>query len=249
MGRYDGVDLDRVKSELRGYVEETTPRNLSGGGFITTSSGPACGRARAIELTERVRPILDTLYSNWRDENEPSNQFEFRSERDACERLISRIESDEEIRSMLAGHDAAPQLSAGDLHHLVWRAASVQWSTGHLQEAVLAASKAVNSALQLKVGRPDLSEVKLVQEAFSKSEPAAGRPRLHFPEIEDVQTRESMRLGVMSFGVGCFQAIRNPVGHLPNEQNELTEQEALERLAALSLLARWVDQASVRAAD
>jgi hypothetical protein len=46
----------------------------------------------------------------------------------------------------------------------------------------------------------------------------------------------------------CFAAIRNPVGHLPNDQVELTEQSALERLAALSLLARWVDEAEVESA-
>ena len=49
----------------------------------------------------------------------------------------------------------------------------------------------------------------------------------------------------MSFGVGCFQAIRNPVGHLPNEQVELTEQEALERLSSLSLFARWIEEAEL----
>ncbi|MGO9103083.1 MAG: hypothetical protein ACLP9Y_27960 [Mycobacterium sp.] len=39
--------------------------------------------------------------------------------------------------------------------------------------------------------------------------------------------------------------VNNPVGHLPNEEIEMTEQEALERLAALSLLARFVDDADV----
>ena len=40
-------------------------------------------------------------------------------------------------------------------------------------------------------------------------------------------------------------AIRNPVAHLPNDEIELDEQTALERLAALSLFARWVDEADV----
>lgn len=53
----------------------------------------------------------------------------------------------------------------------------------------------------------------------------------------------------MDFGAGCFAAIRNPVGHLPNDQFELPEQDALERLAALSLLARWIDDSSLEAAD
>jgi hypothetical protein len=113
---------------------------------------------------------------------------------------------------------------------------------------VLAAAKAVNSMLQAKLGRRDVSEVNLIQEAFSSGGPTAGRPRLRFPMIDDEKTRESMTQGALSFGVGCFQAIRNPVGHLPNEEHELSEQEALERLAALSLLARWIEQADIEVA-
>jgi hypothetical protein len=143
---------------------------------------------------------------------------------------------------------ASPTLPPDQLQALVWSAASAQWSTGHRHEAVLAAAKAVNSMLQAKLGRRDVSEVNLIQEAFSSGGPAAGRPRLRFSMIEDEKTRESMTQGALSFGVGCFQAIRNPVGHLPNEEHELSEQEALERLAALSLLARWIEQAELEVA-
>ncbi|WP_223163342.1 TIGR02391 family protein [Mycolicibacter arupensis] len=52
----------------------------------------------------------------------------------------------------------------------------------------------------------------------------------------------------MEFGSGCFRAIRNPVGHLPNDEVEMSEQEALERLAALSLLARFIDDAEIESA-
>jgi hypothetical protein len=99
--------------------------------------------------------------------------------------------------------------------------------------------------LQAKVGRRDVSEVKLVREAFSDKSPSLGRSRLRFPSVVDEQTRESLRQGVMDYGAGCFAAICNPVGHLPNDEFELTEQDALERLAALSLLARWVDQSEI----
>jgi hypothetical protein len=37
--------------------------------------------------------------------------------------------------------------------------------------------------------------------------------------------------------------------HLPNEQHELGERDALERLAALSLLARWITEANIEAAS
>ena len=42
----------------------------------------------------------------------------------------------------------------------------------------------------------------------------------------------------MHLGMGCAQGIRNPQAH---PTDALTEQEALEQLAALSVLARWVD--------
>ena len=110
---------------------------------------------------------------------------------------------------------------------------------------MLAAAKAVNSQLQAKLNRRDLSEAKLIRDAFSKKKPERGRHRLRFDFVADDQTRESMREGVMNFGAGCFMAIRNPLGHLPNDEHELDEQDALERLAALSLLARWIEQANV----
>lgn len=142
-----------------------------------------------------------------------------------------------------------PTPTVGELHAAVSQASEPRWRVGHLHGAVLAAAKAVNAMLQRKLKRYDIAEVALVREAFSQNAAAKGRPRLRFPGIEDETTRESMQQGALSFGVGCFQAIRNPVGHLPDEQHELTEQDALERLAALSLLARWIDQATLTGAD
>lgn len=51
----------------------------------------------------------------------------------------------------------------------------------------------------------------------------------------------------MSFAEGVFAGIRNPLGHEVDQ--ELSEQEALEDLAALSVLARWADQSDVEAAS
>lgn len=46
----------------------------------------------------------------------------------------------------------------------------------------------------------------------------------------------------MHYGRGCMMRIRNLVEH---HHDELPEQEALECLASLSLLARWIDEAVV----
>jgi uncharacterized protein (TIGR02391 family) len=243
------VDLARVRTELDQFVREAAPRNGSSDSYITSMNYAACGRPRGIELTERIRPILDRLYPEWRSENPTDEWFEFASERDAAMRMIARLDSQHEIDSLLGPDGAGPKLGADSFHSSVWGAAKTQWSTGHRHEAVLAAAKAVNSQLQAKTERRNLSEVKLVREVFSDKVPELGKPRLRYPSIADEQTRESVRQGVMDFGAGCFAAIRNPLGHLPNDEVELTEQDALERLAALSLLARWIDEATVEKVD
>ncbi len=48
----------------------------------------------------------------------------------------------------------------------------------------------------------------------------------------------------MSFGTGCFQAFRN-VGAAHTLGEEPSEHEALEQLAAFSILARWVESAEL----
>ena len=52
----------------------------------------------------------------------------------------------------------------------------------------------------------------------------------------------SAHQGVMNFGQGCALGIRNLNMHATGE---LTEQEALEQLAAPSVRARWVDECEV----
>lgn len=232
-----GINLDWVREQLIEFTSETH--------FNRGIGGPACGRAAALGLAEAVQPILDRLYPEWRSENAKNMFDEFRSERDAATKLLARLETRGEITGNLGGNDLSPRITAASLHPLIWRAAEAQWSTGHRHEAVLAAAKAVNSMLQAKLGRRDVSEGDLVRQAFSSKDAGPGKPRLRFPYIEDEQTRSSMQQGVMEFGAGCFGAIRNPVGHRPNDELELDDQTALERLAALSLLARWIDEAQL----
>lgn len=50
----------------------------------------------------------------------------------------------------------------------------------------------------------------------------------------------------MHLGMGCAQGIRNPQAH---PSDDITEQEALEQLAALSVLARWVDECKTVGVD
>ena len=75
-------------------------------------------------------------------------------------------------------------------------------------------------------------------------------PRLRFPKIKKDERPDdwtSAHEGAMHLGMGCAQGIRNRRAH---SSDDITEQEALEQLAALSVLARWVDECEVvNAAD
>jgi hypothetical protein len=51
----------------------------------------------------------------------------------------------------------------------------------------------------------------------------------------------------MEFGAGCFEGIRNPAAH--EHGLILSEQVALEQLAAFSLLARWIEECEVETVD
>ncbi|WP_157225133.1 TIGR02391 family protein [Nocardia thailandica] len=242
-----GVNIEWVQETLRQAcaqlepVEELIPGLRPGSTFYA----PQCGIEDAYAVVARVHSILNRLYPNWRDENPADKIYMYFSEVSAAKTLLARLAVQEEVSKNLGGWDSSPAITAGSLHPLIWQAAAAQWSTGHRHEAVLAASKAVNSLLQSRVSRRDVSESDLVKQAFGEGLPTPGKPRLRFTGIADEKTAKSMQGGVMEFGSGCFRAIRNPVGHLPNEEVELDEQTALEQLTALSLFARWIDAAEL----
>ena len=102
----------------------------------------------------------------------------------------------------------------------------------------------------MSVGRLDLDGKALYGYAFSIKDPRPGEQRLRFPDISrtvEPKRWTSVHEGAMSFGQGCAQGIRNPQAH---PSPDITEQEALEQLAALSVLARWVAECEVvNAAD
>ena len=63
------------------------------------------------------------------------------------------------------------------------------------------------------------------------------------PEDRDVKT---MQDGLRQFAPGVQMTVRNPATH---RQGVLTEQEAFELLATLSLLARFMERCEVRSAE
>jgi len=80
-------------------------------------------------------------------------------------------------------------------------------------------------------------------QSFDLKEPVAGKPRLRFPGDRDTPTWRARREGAKYLAAGAFLAIRNGAAH----EDELTwsEQEALEHVATLSVLARWIEECTI----
>jgi len=139
--------------------------------------------------------------------------------------------------------DEAPVLDAGQLHPWVWEGARSLWQSGHYREAVAAAARQVNAETQNRYGTRELTEATLFTQAFSDDVPKTDRPRLRLLEDDGGKSAASVRRGIRNYAEGCFAALRNPAAH--DVLEELPEHEALEQLAAFSVLARWVDCAQV----
>lgn len=242
------IDIAWARQELANFLVHTElyrppdPPGVAVGSSRLSNRGQAADIAASAYVVEQ---ILDRVLPRWRTEvsderNKKVNRW--CQHREAAQRADAALQRDAEIRQKL-GEDA-PELSAGSMHPWVWDGARSLWHSGHFREAVTAAARKVNAETQNKIQRRDLGETRLFQRLFSLDPPKPDQPRLRLAEDDGGDTFRSLHRGVMAFAEGCYAAIRNPASHedgLP----DLTEDEALEQLAAFSLLARWVDSATV----
>jgi hypothetical protein len=238
------VDADWALRQLREFVTLTTlvqpPRTpgITVFGDVRHIQGPL---DQVVSSAQVVEQILDRVLRGWRETVPPDPHSRWQQERQAAQRAIVQLERAAEIRDKLG--DNAPQLDAGNMHPWAWEGARSLWQSGHYREAVRAASVKLNAETQNKLGRRDVSEVALFQSAYSRDDAKPGQPRLRLPNDDGGQTALSERRGVMALAEGCFAALRNPASHDPLD--ELPEAEALEQLATISLLARFVDRSRV----
>lgn len=199
--------------------------------------------AVVVASAQIAEKIIDRVLPRWRSDIPKDPAGLWQQHREAAIRAVSELRSRDEVATKLG--DDAPDMNAAAMHPWAWEAARSLWQSGHFREAVRAAAVKVNAELQNKVGRRDASEVNLFQQSFSDDMPLPGKPRLR-PEGDDGgKTSLSLRRGIVAFAEGCYAAIRNPASH---DEGDLGEQIAMEQLAAFSVLARWVDAATVDAA-
>jgi hypothetical protein len=229
-------------TELDKFIEQTVMTNASSANVITSRDRTA---APDVEVTRQafvVEKILDRVIPNWRtDVPDTSANNRWSRHREAAIRAREQLLREQEIRENLG--ENAPELSAAELHDWVWSGAKSLWRSGHYREAVEGAIKKLNAETQNKVRRRDVSETDLFKQAFTLDAAAPGKSRLRRMSPEGSDTYKSVQRGAMSFAEGVFAGIRNPLSHEAGQ--ELSEQEALEYLAALSVLSRWVDGSTV----
>ena len=182
---------------------------------------------------EEIDPIADWLKITEAGSNlRPSIVF------DACDQTIGRLEA----MARRAEANKPPELGVRALHPLIWGAAGSTWRSGHYREAVSNAAQALVDHVKTLTNRRDVADTSIWQQAFSSSAPEAGKPRLRWPGDSADATVRSMQDGMRQLAPGAQMTVRNSAVH---GTEQMPEQEALERLAVLSLLARWVDQCEV----
>lgn len=156
----------------------------------------------------------------------------------ACVQMIGRL--DDLIKK--ADAEAPPTIGAEAMHPIIWGAARRLWLDRHFRQAVSAAAESLIAQVKARTGRNDVSETALWQETFSSDAPRTGKPRLRWPGDPKDQNVKSMNDGLRQFAPGVQMTIRNPAAH---GADDMEEQDALERLATLSLLAGWVERCEV----
>lgn len=200
-------------------------------------------RGSEVEASQRahvVEQILDRVLQGWRQDR-PGQDHNYSWLRDQAARGKAALERETELTEKLG--DNAPDMDAANLHPWAWENGKSYWNTGHHHQAVMQAAIRINAEAQAKLGRMDVSETDLFNQAFSLDSSKVGVPRLRLMSDDGSRTYDSLHRGARAFAEGLYAAIRNPGMHVPHEGGE--EQLALEQLAAFSLLARWVDQADV----
>ncbi|SKD36121.1 TIGR02391 family protein [Mycobacteroides abscessus] len=137
----------------------------------------------------------------------------------------------------------APTIAADKLHQWIWAPAQTFWESEHYRAAVDAAARAINAHTQKKIGRKDIHDDDLMNQAFAEK-PKSGQKYLRWPGDPEDKTVKSRNNALRPFAQGCIAGIRNPAAH--EHGDDWDEHEALEKLAALSILARWIDECEVR---
>lgn len=154
-------------------------------------------------------------------------------------KALAVLEDRDEWREHLSPE--GPALAANGLHQWIWGAAAQFWDAGQYEAAVEYGAKSLNAHIQQK-SRMTISDRELASEVFSPRLRSTN-VRLWLPGERETETWRSRQDGLHLLAMGAFAGIRNVVAH--SVMAGWSQQEALEYLAVLSVVARWVEETEV----
>jgi Protein of unknown function (Hypoth_ymh) len=214
--------------------------------YARSSEGQYVGdrdiRARMHRLEPTARAVLRALDPKLADFNLDTMAGEYDRIR-AVDRGLGMLDDLDEVAARL--RPEAPTLPADQLHPWVWDAAGTFWDAGAHAVAVEQAAKSITAHTQQKT-RCHLADDDLMSQVWSDDPPKPDRPRLRFLGDRTTKTWQSRQRGARSLAQGCYGGIRNIVAH--EYAPDWPQQLALEYLACLSVLARWIEEAEVESA-
>lgn len=238
MCRYVHPNARRGTTAAAVYVRDDVDKDKATDAMTDVSL--AAGHVMAVPEITGLRTfdengVLIDPFAEWDTILKPKSRLEPDDIRNACSQAQGRIQA--LLTRALAEAPVSAEKEA--MHPLVWGAARGLWQGTHYREAVAAAVGAVIDHVRQLIGRNDLDEKDVFTQAFSQSDPKIGEPRLRWPGEPTDQTVRSMNRGLLAFSTGVQAAIRNPSVH---DRSEMTAPEGTERLAAVSLLMRWIER-------
>lgn len=142
-----------------------------------------------------------------------------------------------------------PSFAPAQLHPVVWAGAAAHWTTHQYRVAVREAAEGLTVHWKDRLGRNNVDDTVFWQQTLAPGTGTPEQPKLFWPGAPDDKTVKSMRGGLEplakslnALATGLNLTVRNVTTHT---RAELSEQEAMERLAAYSYLARLLDRCEI----
>lgn len=212
--------------------------------------------ARAVAVTGAYIYVagLGTIdpISNWQFITAPKAPLAPRDIRVTTANVRGRLESMLVDAQAKAG-EGLPSFAPAQLHPVVWSGAAAHWTAHQYRVAVREAAEGLTVHWKKEIGRNDVDDTVFWQQTLSNSPATPGKPKLVWPGDPEDKTTKSMRGGLEPLGkalnalaTGLNLTIRNVTTHT---RDELSEQEAMERLAAYSYFARLLDLCTIERAE
>ncbi|MGW1092466.1 TIGR02391 family protein [Streptomyces sp. NPDC002596] len=177
-------------------------------------------------LPEPVDPI-----AAWRSITLPKPVLEPGDVLDAAEQILGRLEA----LADKAEAELPPTTGVEAMRPTIWGAAKKLWLDGHFRHAVQTAAEVLTAQVKGRTGLTNLDATNLYEKLFA----GKGAALLKWPGDPADRSVQSMQNGLAKYAPGVNMTVRNTAAH---RTDEMTAQDALERLSALSLLARWIDE-------